>query len=213
MAYSQQTSMPRRVLGFSAITLFHLGLIYLLLSGLGRQVVDIVAAPLMARIIVPKPPPPPPPPPRPQAVKHAVNVAPPPPFVPPSEVMVSPLPAPSAIQVTTAVKPTHVVKPTPAPPAPVIPDTDVSEQAISGLPLQYPPTMVDFGVEGSADIACNVDTDGRTSNCKVLTTTGDASFGNAALKHAIAAHFRPATHNGTLVASRHRWHVVFKLSE
>ena len=110
MNFARPRSDPRRhLVGIVFVVLFHAGIVYALLTGLAKKVVDVVRAPIETKVIeeIKKPPPPPeivvPPPPR--------LEAPPPPFIPPPEVhIVMPPPVQNTITVTT---------PTP-PPAPVV---------------------------------------------------------------------------------------------
>ncbi|HEX4235924.1 MAG TPA: energy transducer TonB [Caldimonas sp.] len=115
MNFAQQQADPRRrIVGFGAVLLFHALLIYALVTGLAKKVVDVVRAPIETKVIeeVKKPPPPPevvvPPPPK--------LEAPPPPFIPPPEIQIAnPPPAPT-ITATTPTPPPAPVTITPAPP-------------------------------------------------------------------------------------------------
>jgi periplasmic protein TonB len=116
MNFAQQQADPRRrIVGFGAVLLFHVLLIYALVTGLAKKVVDVVRAPIETKVIeeVKKPPPPPevvvPPPPK--------LEAPPPPFIPPPEIQIAtpPPPAPT-ITATTPTPPPAPVVITPAPP-------------------------------------------------------------------------------------------------
>ena len=197
--YMARRSMGRRLTGITVVVLLHAGIIYAVMTGLGRQAIEVIRAPLETKIIEATPPPPvTPPPPK--------LAEPPPPYIPPPDIQIQPQQDSRAIQVTTAVKPKS-----PAP-APLVPDSEVSEQAISGPPLVYPPSMVELGIQGSADIECTVDVDGSTSDCKIDGTTGDATFGDEALKHAVKARFKPAVRDGRAIKARHRWHVMFRLN-
>jgi protein TonB len=109
MDFSKRQADPRRHLtGIAFVIVFHALLIYGLMSGLARKVVDVVRAPIETKVIeeITKPPPPPevvvPPPPK--------LEAPPPPFIPPPEVQIQ-TPPPAA--------PTITAVPTP-PPAPTL---------------------------------------------------------------------------------------------
>jgi periplasmic protein TonB len=110
MDFSKTQAEPgRRLVGFGLVILFHAFIVYALVTGLAKKVVDVVRAPIETKVIeeVKKPPPPPeivvPPPPR--------LEAPPPPFIPPPEVQIATPPPP---------QPTITAVPTPPPPAPVI---------------------------------------------------------------------------------------------
>jgi len=126
MNFSQRQADPRRhLVGIAFVILFHAFIVWALVSGLAKKVVEVVRAPIETKVIeeIKKPPPPPevvvPPPPK--------MEAPPPPFIPPPEVQIAtpPPPAPTIIATT----PTPPVAPTvitpvappvtaPAPPAP-----------------------------------------------------------------------------------------------
>ena len=72
MNYSQQQADPKKhLLGISAVILFHVLVVYALVTGLAKKVIDVVRAPIETKVIeeIKKPPPPPevvvPPPPKP----------------------------------------------------------------------------------------------------------------------------------------------------
>ena len=95
MNFAQQQADPRRrIVGFCAVLLFHVLLVYALVTGLAKKVVDVVRAPIETKVIeeVKKPPPPPevvvPPPPK--------LEAPPPPFIPPPEIQIATPPPPQS---------------------------------------------------------------------------------------------------------------------
>ena len=131
MNFSQQQADPRRrIVGFGAVLLFHVLIVWALVSGLAKKVVEVVRAPIETKVIeeVKKPPPPPevvvPPPPK--------LEAPPPPFIPPPEIQVqtppppaptitaaAPTPPPAPVVIAPA--PPPVVAAPPAPPAPPAP--------------------------------------------------------------------------------------------
>ena len=127
MDFSKKQADPRRHLtGIAVVVLFHGLLVYGLMSGLARKVVDVVRAPIEPKVIeeVTKPPPPPevvvPPPPK--------LEAPPPPFIPPPEVQIAtpPPPAPTITATTPTPPPapttmTPVAPPVAAAPAPAAP--------------------------------------------------------------------------------------------
>ena len=109
MNFSQRQADPRRhLLGITFVILFHVLVVYALVTGLAKKVVEVIRAPIETKVIeeVKKPPPPPevvlPPPPK--------MDAPPPPFIPPPEVQIASPPPPQPTISTTA---------TPPPPGPV----------------------------------------------------------------------------------------------
>ena len=126
MNFSQRQADPRRhLVGLSVVIAFHALLVWALVSGLAKKVVDVVRAPIETKVIeeIKKPPPPPeivlPPPPK--------LEAPPPPFIPPPEVQIATPPPPT---------PTISVAPSPTPPAPV----DIRPQPPVATAPPAPPT-------------------------------------------------------------------------
>lgn len=128
MNFAQRQADPRRhLVGITVVILFHVLVVYALVTGLAKKVIEVVRAPIETKVIeeIKKPPPPPevvvPPPPK--------LEAPPPPFIPPPEVQLAtpPPPAPTIAATTSTPPPAPVaIAPTvapaaPAPPAPVAP--------------------------------------------------------------------------------------------
>jgi len=105
----QQRNPTRHLMGIGAVILLHVVIIWALLAGLARTVVEVIKGPIDVKVIeeeIKKPPPPPevvPPPPK--------LAAPPPPYMPPPEINVP--------QVQTA--PTITAVSQDAPPAPSAP--------------------------------------------------------------------------------------------
>ena len=102
MSYAVQRDSSRRLTGLVAVVAFHVVLVYALVHGLARKIVEVVRAPLETKIIeeIKAPPPDKPPPPPPPKL-----AMPPPPYIPPPEVTVqAPVVAPT-ITAVTSVKP------------------------------------------------------------------------------------------------------------
>jgi protein TonB len=115
MNYAQHQADPRRhVIGITAVILFHMLVVYALVTGLAKKVIDVVRAPIETKVIeeIKKPPPPPevvlPPPPK--------LEAPPPPFIPPPEIQIATPPPAPTITATTPTPPPAPVNIAPAPP-------------------------------------------------------------------------------------------------
>jgi periplasmic protein TonB len=115
MNFSKQQADPRRhLVGIAFVVLFHAFIVWALVSGLAKKVVEVVRAPIETKVIeeIKKPPPPPevvmPPPPK--------LDAPPPPFIPPPEVEVAAPPPEPTIVATTPTPPPAPVPLAPAPP-------------------------------------------------------------------------------------------------
>ncbi|MES2989833.1 MAG: energy transducer TonB [Pseudomonadota bacterium] len=137
MNFSQRQADPRRhLVGLSVVILFHALLVYALVTGLAKKVVDVVRAPIETKVIeeIKKPPPPPeivlPPPPK--------LEAPPPPYIPPPEVQIATPPPP---QPTISVAPS----PVPPPPTPMTPTPPVVVAAPPAPPAPRP-AVVAIGV-------------------------------------------------------------------
>lgn len=138
---------------------FHGLLGYALVSGLGKQVVEIVKKPLDATIIqevkLPPPPPPPEPPPK-QIVKEMPKLAPPPPaYVPPPDVA-----PPPAIETAPAISAVQTSEPAPPPPpapvvaeAPPAPPAPQRQDIAVACPKQarpaFPERALDDGINGT----------------------------------------------------------------
>jgi len=179
----QQSDYRRRFVGFGAVLLFHLLLVYALVTGLAKKVVDVVRAPIETKVIeeVKKPPPPPevvvPPPPK--------LEAPPPPFIPPPEIQIATPPPPQpTITATTPTPPPAPVTITPAPPpvaaAPAPPPAPATASA-SVVCSNYATVMGDVaypreaqrqGIErGDATIQFTLSPTGEIKDVKALSAT------------------------------------------
>ena len=126
MNYAQQSRNPsKHLVSIGIVILLHLLIVWGLMSGLARKVVQVIKAPIETKIIEEVKPPPPPPerielPPPPKFTP------PPPAYVPPPEVQVQTPPPP---QQTITVTPTP---PPPEPPPPVAPRVEVPAAGTAG---------------------------------------------------------------------------------
>ena len=164
MDFSKRQSDPRRhVVGLTVVILFHVAVVYALVTGLAKKVVEVIRAPIETKVIeeVRKPPPPPeivvPPPPR--------LEAPPPPYIPPPEVQVAapPPPQPTITAVTPTPPPAPVaIVPAPPPPAPAPPAPPPA------APPAPPPTV-------TAGVACS----------NYTSVMGDAGFPRDAIRQGL----------------------------
>ncbi len=143
MDFSKRQADPRRHLtGIVFVVLFHGLLVYGLMSGLARKVIDVVRAPIETKVIeeITKPPPPPevvvPPPPK--------LEAPPPPFIPPPEVQIAtPPPVVPTITATTPTPPPAPTTMTPVPPPVAAPaPTAAAPTTTRGACTKMPPPEV-----------------------------------------------------------------------
>jgi periplasmic protein TonB len=142
MNFSQQEqTLGKRFGGLAIVILLHVVVLYALVSGLAKRVVDVVRAPIETKVIeeVKAPPPPPeivvPPPPK--------LEAPPPPFIPPPEVQIS---APAPVQPT-------ITASTPTPPA-VVELAPVAPPAPAPVAAPAPPAPPPKPAVASIGVAC-----------------------------------------------------------
>ena len=123
MDFSKRGPEPQKhALGITMVIAFHAIVIYALVTGLGKKIVDVIKQPIETKVIEEVKPPPPPPerllPPPPKLE------APPPPFIPPPEVQIAtPPPVQNVISSTTSTPPPQteirpIAPPVQAPPAP-----------------------------------------------------------------------------------------------
>ena len=182
MDFSKRQADPRRhLVGLTFVILFHAFIVYALVTGLAKKVVDVVRAPIETKVIeeIKKPPPPPeivvPPPPR--------LEAPPPPFIPPPEVQIA---TPPPVQATiTATTPTPPPAPVaiapvapPAAPAPAAPPAPVSAKVVCSNYVTvmgdagFPKEAIRLGLEkGEAVIEFTVTAGGSVKDVRVVRAT------------------------------------------
>jgi protein TonB len=200
----------RRGLVVIAIVVLHLGLFWLLNSGLSHQLVQVVLGPIETRMIEEAPkndePPPPPPP----------KIETPPPFVPPPEVAIelpADAPASTAIQVTTQTKPTTPPPVVAAPPA--IPRTAPKSDPRRPLSQpEYPPSSRRAGEAGTVILEVYVLENGRVGEAKVKQSSGYPRLDEAAVRE-VKRSWRlvPGTENGKPVPMWGQFAVTFKLTD
>ena len=170
MNFAQRQADPRRhLVGMTIVVLFHALVVYALVTGLAKRVVEVIRAPIETKVIeeIKKPPPPPevvlPPPPK--------LEAPPPPFIPPPEIQIAtPPPAPTII----APAPPPVVAAAPAPAAPAVVSAGVvcsNFQTVMG-DVAYPRDAQRQGIEkGEALIQFTLSPTGEVKNITVISAS------------------------------------------
>lgn len=203
------TFLTRRGFVFLLIVALHLGMYYVLNSGLSKHLVDVVLGPIETRMIDEAPkdnePPPPPPP----------KIDTPPPFVPPPEVSIE-LPAEStstAIQTVTNVRPT--APPPPVPQAAAVPRT--APKSDTRRPLsqpEYPPSSRRAGEAGTVILEVYVLETGRVGEARVKQSSGFPRLDEAAVRE-VKRSWRlvPGTENGKPVPMWGQFAVTFKLTD
>jgi protein TonB len=185
MDYARHQRNPsRHLVGLGGVILFHALLIYGLVSGLARKVVEVVKGPIEVKVIeeVKTPPPPPevvPPPPK--------LAAPPPPFIPPPEINIAapPAAAPAITAITREAPPAPVapvIQPPPppvavAPPPPPPPAAPRSARVVCPNYVQvmssitYPREALLDGIEGEVLIEFTVAGDGQIKNVDIKSSS------------------------------------------
>ena len=185
MDYARQQRNPsRHLVGIGGVILFHALLIYGLVNGLARKIVEVVKGPIEVKVIeeVKAPPPPPaeivPPPPK--------LAAPPPPFIPPPEINIAPppTPAPAITAVTREAPPAPmapVIQPPPPPvakaPPPPPPSGPKSARVVCPNYVQvmsaisYPREALLDGIEGEVLIEFTVTGSGEIKNVEIKSSS------------------------------------------
>jgi len=201
----------RRGLVLAVIVGLHVGMFWLLNSGLSHQIIDVVLGPIETRMIEEAPkqdePPPPPPP----------KIETPPPFVPPPEIDIAITPdAPptNAIQQTTTVRPTApppVAAPAPAPVQRTAPKSDTRRPLTQP---EYPPSSRRAGEAGTVILEVYVLENGRVGEAKVKQSSGFPRLDEAAVRE-VKRSWRlvPGTENGKPVPMWGQFAVTFKLTD
>lgn len=210
MAVYVQRNNSRRTGVLVGIIAFHLLLLYGLVTGLARKVVEVVAAPLQTDLIEEiKPEDKPPPPPPPQMERPPVQV-------PPPDVVID-------IPMETNTTAISNVTDRPVPPPPVT--APVERKAVRVAPKLdvrrspstdefYPASARRAEIEGVTTVRACVGPDGRVAgNPTVTNGSGTASLDEAAVKWARRARFSPGTEDGTAVEMCTQFNVRFKLTD
>lgn len=209
-SYVQQNN-SRRMGVLAGIVIFHLLLLYGLVSGLARKVIEVVAAPLVTDMIEEvKPEDKPPPPPPPQMERPPVQV-------PPPDISID---IPMEMNTTAISNVTD--RPVP-PPAPVA--APVERRAVrvaAKLDLRRSPSTDEFypasarraEIQGVTTVRMCVGADGKMSQePTVANGSGNSSLDEAALKWSRRARWSPGTEDGNPIESCSSFNVRFKLTD
>lgn len=198
MSYANPRSTGRQLTGFFAVILLHVVLVYALVHGLARKIVEVVRPPLETKIIEEVKPPPPDKPPPPPPPKLA---APPPPFIPPPEVQVQvPQAAAPTITAVTRVKPSEPVPPPARPAPPATPREPVRMAAVVDARAcekpTYPSASLRANETGVVLLSFLIDVDGKILESKVDRSSGHRRLDEAARTGLGLCRFKPATVDG-----------------
>ena len=201
MNYAERSESGRRMTGLMFVLLLHVVVIYALVHGLARKIVDVVRNPLETKIVEEVKPPPdkPPPPPPPKLAQ------PPPPFIPPPEVNIQvPQTAPT-ITAVTPVKPVEPVPPPAAPPAPPAPPAAPPRvpvrvgAVVLGRDCEkpaYPAASLRGNETGTVLLNFLIDLNGQVLESKVERSSGHRRLDEAARAGLSLCKFKPATVDG-----------------
>ncbi|WP_265921550.1 energy transducer TonB [Cupriavidus nantongensis] len=204
-----------------AVLLFHVGLLYLIQSGLGRKLTEAVIAPeIIARIIPLEPPkqeaPPEPPKPKPKQE------------TPPKQVKVT-TPKPTPPQPKPAPQPVADLPPTPsapeAPPAPPAPP-EPAPAPVSAAPRavgigeiqctppqpKYPSQSRRMGETGKTVVRLTTDESGKVVKTAVVSSSGSSRLDQAAVDAVQAMRCKPYMDNGRAVAVTAQQPIGFELN-
>ncbi|HWY24319.1 MAG TPA: energy transducer TonB, partial [Nevskia sp.] len=192
MEYALQQANPARKFGGIAfVIMLHAVLVYALVNGLARKVVEVVKGPLETKIIQElKPPPAEPPPPPPKLL------TPPPPFIPPPEVNITQTaPAQNTIASVT----------TTPPPAPVPVQQEAPKTAAHVGPVvrssscrepEYPAAAARLGETGEVVLSLLVGVNGRVVDSRIEKSSGSPRLDQAARQALSLCQFTPGTADG-----------------
>lgn len=195
---SDGKSPAKNFTGITMVVLLHVALIYALVTGLARKVVEVIQHPVETKLIEEvKPPPPPdlPPPPPPPKM-----LAPPPPFIPPPEVQVQQPPPQNTIAAVTNVKPENPMPPVQRsevpPPATGAVDVPAVVDFKSCAKPSYPPSSQRNEEEGTVLLNFLIGIDGHVVDSKVERSSGSKELDKAARTALSLCKFKPGTADG-----------------
>lgn len=212
MSYIKPQDQGRRYTGIGFVVILHIVLVYALLNGLARKIVEVVQAPLQTKIIeevrppADKPPPPPPP-------KLA---APPLPFIPPPDIRVDiPMPQ-NTITSVSNVKPA-VEAPVPRPVATAAPTPPARTAAVvdarNCAKPEYPPASLRSQETGLVVLQFLIGTDGVAIESKVEKSSGFRRLDEAARHALLLCKFKPGAEEGKPVKSWARIEYQWKIED
>jgi protein TonB len=205
MSYLDHTN-RRHPTTIAAVAALHIGIGYVIVSGLAYQVTTWSDPPIEASILTDPPPPPPHDTPPPRAERQAQPTRLEPIVRSASQEIVE------TIDVRPIDLPPRTVVEEPAlrdPPPPVLPKLGRLAEPGTGragwvTPDDYPPQTLREGVTGTVGISVAIGIDGRVTACEVTRSSGNAQLDDATCRlYARRARFRPALDNeGKAVATR-----------
>jgi periplasmic protein TonB len=220
VAYSYSIDDPaknsKRMAAFALVVIIHVLFVWVLASGLGKKVVEVVLGPVETRLIEELPedenePPPPPP-----------EFDTPPPYVPPPEISID---IPVDTGPSTAISNVTSERPVAAPPPPAAAPKPVERQVVRTPPStqgrgaritqpEYPPAARRAGEEGTVTLKVFVTEGGRAGQVEVAKSSGFPKLDEAAVKEVQRNwRFVPGKEDGKPVAMWHTFAVTFRLTD
>lgn len=220
----------KRFIGIGIVVLFHGLLIYALISGLARDVIVAVQAPVEMQIIQEvKPPPPPPKPiempkqepkpvvqktvqkPEPKAVPKPAPFVPKPQVAPPTQTD-APKVTTQSEQPTPPSPPAKEVTAEPVPAKPKGETKGVSGSASASCPTpEYPQDALMNEEQGTVRLRLDVGSDGRVTDAKVEKSSGSRNLDRATVNAYKKCVFGAAMQDGTATAGSINLEYTFKL--
>ncbi len=198
MDYAQQQRDPtKHLIGITIVVLLHVLIVYALVNGLARKVVEVIKKPIETKIVEEAKPPPPPETPPPPPPKLST---PPPPFIPPPEVQIAvpPPPAATITAVTTTPPPaatTIVPSPPPTARGPVR-VAAVIDAARNCPEPEYPMASRRADESGTVTLRFLIDVDGHAIKSEVERSSGHRRLDEAARQALGTCRFKPGTVDG-----------------
>ncbi|MEO8304246.1 MAG: TonB family protein [Betaproteobacteria bacterium] len=190
MDYARQQRDPaKHMIGIGFVVLFHVLVIYALVTGLARTVVEVIKKPLSATIIEEiKAPPPPPPPPKKIIIEPQKVPVPVQPYIPPPDI-----PVPTTVEpvisapVSTPPPAPYVIAPPPPPVvvAPAPPPKPAIRRGITPIKREdpvYPRAAIRLNIEKGKVVArLNIDEKGNVTNVTIISADPPRHFDRAVI--------------------------------
>jgi protein TonB len=206
----------KRLLAFALVVLIHVLFVWMLASGLGKKIVEVVVGPVETSLIEEAPeddePPPPPP-----------EFETPPPYVPPPELSID---IPVDTGPSTAISNVTSERPVASAPAPVAAAPKPVEKEVVRTPPstqgrgaritqpEYPPAARRAGEEGTVTLKVFVTDGGRAGQVEVAKSSGFPKLDEAAVKEVQRNwRFVPGKEDGKPVSMWHTFAVTFRLTD
>ncbi|WP_421793744.1 energy transducer TonB [Hydrocarboniphaga effusa] len=190
MEFGKRQDPKKRLIGLAGVVIFHVLLVWGLVSGLARKAIELLPPPIETKILEDTPveeePPPPPPPPK-------LDV-PPPPFIPPPEISIQTAPNPTNT-ITTTQTPSLVAAPAPAPRPASVTKAPVVKAKACREP-EYPAVSERLSETGTVLLQLLVGTDGKVTDSKIEKSSGFERLDKAAQQALSRCKFEPGEVDG-----------------